>query len=49
MSFSVREIYKYRKIDGVVTSCKSFNCSKEGKEAVDKRDSLTKNRRAEIR
>ena len=49
MGFSVRKRYTNRStIDGVVTSCK-FVCFKEGKKAVDKRDSLTKKGRAEIR
>jgi hypothetical protein len=49
MGFSVRKRYSNRnKIDGVVTSCK-FVCCNEGKMVVDKRDSLTKKGRPEIR
>ncbi|KAK1665564.1 hypothetical protein QYE76_053723 [Lolium multiflorum] len=49
MGFSVRRRYtNTSKIDGVVTGCK-FVCFKEGKKAADKRDSLTKRERAEIR
>jgi hypothetical protein len=49
MGFSVRKRYtNTSKIDGVVTSCK-FVCFKEGKKGADKRDSLTKRGRVEIR
>jgi hypothetical protein len=49
MGFSVRRRYtNTSKIDGVVTGCK-FVCFKEGKNVADKRDSLTKKGRDEIR
>ena len=47
--FSIRQRYKNKsKFDGKFTSCK-YVCSKEGEKAVDKRDNLVKNPRAESR
>jgi hypothetical protein len=49
VGFEVRKRYTNEsKFDGTVTSCR-YVCAKEGRQAPDKRDHVTKNPRAETR